>query len=233
MFGTTKLATAAVAGVLSLAVTGAAAFAAFQPPAETAILAATDAVTATAVHAEKDGDGLRAVLARLVQNGTLTQAQADAILGALKQATEEKKKAEQEKKKDRDGDHRGADVLKLVLGNMLKLSVGYIGLPHEAVAAQLKAGKSLGEIAATQPGKSREGLIAHVEAQVSAQLDKAVAEGKITAARAGEFKADLTERVTKFVDHKYERKPAQPKERKPVERGAKKPAASPSAKPTT
>ena len=233
MFGKTKLATAAVTVVLSLAVTGAAALAAFQPPAETITVAATDTGIAASVHAEKDGDGLRAVLARLVQNGTITQAQAEAILSALKQATEERKKDREEKKKDRDGEREGAAILKRVLGDMLKLSVGYIGLPHEAVGAQLKAGKSLAEIASTQPGKSREGLIAHIEAQVSAQLDKLVAEGKITKERADEARSHLAERVTKFVDHKYERKPAPHKERKPTERGDKKPAASPSAKPTT
>lgn len=226
MFGTTKLATAAVAGVLSLAMTGAAALAAFQPPAETATIAATDTGVAVSTHAEKDGDGLRAVLGRLVQNGTITQAQAEAILKALADAAGEKKK-------DRDGDRAAGEVLKRVLGNMLKLSVEYIGLPHEAVGAQVKAGKSLAEIAGTQPGKSREGLIAFLVEKLTAQLDAAVAEGKITKERADEVKAHLTERVTKFVDHKYERKPAVQKERKPVERGAKRPAASPTAKPTT
>jgi hypothetical protein len=108
----------------------------------------------------------------------------------------------------------------------MKLSVDYIGLPKEAVSAQLKAGKSLGEIANTQPGKSREGLITYLVAQVSAQLDQAVAEGKITKERADEAKKGLVEHVTRFVDHKYERKPEPPKREK-------RPTAAPTAKPTT
>lgn len=218
MFGITKVATVAVAVVLGLAVTGAAALAAFQPPAETALVSATDPGVATSLQADQDGGGLKAILEKLVQKGTISQAQADAILAALREAA-------QEKKKDRGG-REAAEIVKRAFANMMRLSVEYIGLPQQAIAGQLKAGKSLGEIANGQPGKSREGLIAYLEAKITAALDKAVADGKITQARADEAKAHLTERVTRFVDHKYERKPAPAKERK-------KPAASPSAKPTT
>ncbi len=225
MFGITKLATVAVAVVLGLAVTGAAALAAFQPPTETALVSATDTGVATSLQADRDGGALKAILEKLVQKGTITQAQADAILAAVREAAP--------KKKDRDGDREAAEIVKRAFANMMRLSVEYIGLPQQAVAGQLKAGKSLGEVADTQPGKSREGLIAYLERTITAALDKAVADGKITQARADEAKSHLTERVTRFVDHKYERKPAPAKERKPAERGAKKPAASPSAKPTT
>ncbi|MBI2983913.1 MAG: hypothetical protein HYY42_07055, partial [Chloroflexi bacterium] len=210
MFGITKLATVAVAVVFGLAVTGAAARAAFQPPAETAIVSATDTGVAASPQAEReDGGGLRAILEKLAQKGAITQAQADAILAALKEAA-------QEKKKDRDGGREAAEIVKRVFGNMMRLSVEYVGLPQQAVAGQLKAGKSLGEIANDQPGKSREGLIAYLEAKITAQLDKAVADGKITQARADEVKSHLSERVTRFVDHKYERKPAPAKQRKPT-----------------
>lgn len=230
MFGTTRIATAAVAAVLSLAVTGAGALAAFQPAADTATLAASETAGATALHAEKDRerdgeertDGLRAILARLVASGTITQAQADAILSALVEAAKDKK----DKEKDKRGDREAGALVKRVLGEMLKMSVAYIGLPHEAVAGQLKAGKSLAEIADAQPGKSRAGLIAHLETEVTAKLDALVADGKITQERADQAKAHLTENVTRFVDHKVERKPAK-------ERKERKPAASPTPKPPT
>lgn len=209
MFGITKLATAAVAVVLGLAVTGAAALAAVQPPAETALVSAADTGVATSLRADQEGGGLKAILEKLVQKGTITQAQADAILAALREAAQEK-----QKKKDRDGGREAAEIVKRAFANMMRLSVEYIGLPQQAIAGQLKAGKSLGEIANSQPGKSREGLIAYLEAKITAALDKAVADGKITQARADEAKAHLTERVTKFVDHKVERKPAPAKERK-------------------
>lgn len=235
---TTKLVTGIVAGVLSVAVMGAVAFAAVQPPSASALVASIETGAVTAAHAEKGGDALQAVLARLVTNGTITQAQADAVLSAVKTAADEarekakeKAKERKDKAKERDGDREGAALVKRVFAGMMRLAVEYIGLPEEAVQGQLKAGKSLGEIADTQPGKSREGLIAHIVAGLTAQLDKLVAEGKITAERANEAKSHLREHVTRFVDHKYERKPSPPKERK--EREAKKPAASPTAKPTT
>lgn len=222
MFGTTKLATAAVAGVLSLSVTGAAAFAAFQPTATAAIVAATDTGATAVAAAEKDRpkDGIKTILDRLVASGTITQAQEDAILKALKDAAGQHK------------DRRGAELLKRALGELMEVSVSYIGLPKEAVMGQLKAGKSLGEIANTQPGKSREGLISYDVAQVTAQIDKALAEGKITREQAERLKADLAPHVTKFVDHTFERKPAPAKERKGEKRETK-PTPTPTAKPTT
>ncbi len=192
MFATTKLATAAATGVLSLAVTGAAAFAAFQPPATTAISAVTGtgAVTAQAER-EGKGDRIKDILDRLVKDGTITQAQEDAILKAFKEAA---------------GRHEDRGVAKHALRDLMKLSADYLGLDKEKLADQLKAGKTLGEIANATAGKSREGLIAFDVAQVSAQLDKAVSEGKITKERADEIKKGLVEHVTKFVDHKFEGK---------------------------
>jgi polyhydroxyalkanoate synthesis regulator phasin len=217
---TSKLATAAVTGVLSLAVTGAAAFAAVPSAEPTRLTAAIDTAPQTTAQADRDGkdknkdrgDALKAVLDRLVANGTITQAQEEAILKAFKEAAGHRDES--------------AGIAKRILGDLMQLSVEYIGLPNEAVTGQLKAGKSLGEIAATQPGKSKEGLITYLVAQVSAQLDQAVAEGKITKERADEAKKGLVEHVTKFVDHKYERKPTPPKR-------DKRPAAAPTAKPTT
>lgn len=216
MFATTKLMTGAVTGVLTLAVTGAAAFAAFQPGTDTATMAASDTGAPAGLQAEveRPKTGIKDVLDKLVQNGTITQAQEDAILQALKDAAAARE---------------GAALVKRVLADLMKLSVDYIGLPKEAVAGQLKAGKSLGEIADQRPGKSRQGLIDHLVAQVSAQLDKLVADGKITQERADQAKADLVEHVTKFVDHKVERKPAPPKERKPERT---KPALKPTPTPT-
>jgi polyhydroxyalkanoate synthesis regulator phasin len=235
MFVTTKIATAAATGVLSLAVTGAAAFAAFPPIAASGLVTAVEQTGATAAQADRDkgdksdksdkGDRIKEILDRLVKAGTITQAQEDAILKAFKDAADAGK--------DKRDDREGAAVLKRVLADLMKLSVEYIGLPHEAVAGQLKAGKSLGEIADTQPGKSRQGLIDNDVAKVSAQLDALVAEGKITKERADAFKQGLVEHVTKFVDHKYERKPAPPKERKPAAPPAAKPTPTPTPKPTT
>ena len=225
MFGTTKLATAAVTGVLSLAVTGAAAFAAFQPAETAALTASIETGSQAAIQADRDdkdkkdktdkGDATKAVLDRLVANGTITQAQEDAILKAFKEAA---------------GHREDAGIVKRILGDLTKLSVSYLGIDREALARQLKDGKSLGEIANATPGKSKEGLITYLVAQVSAQLDQAVAEGKTTKERADEAKKGLVEHVTKFVDHKFERKPQPKRDAKPE---GKRPAAAPTPKPTT
>jgi hypothetical protein len=230
MFGTTKLAMAGVTGVLSLAVTGAAAFAAFQPVETPTLTAGIDAGAPASAQADRDGkdkdkdrdreknkgdkgdkgDALQAVLNRLVANGTITKAQEEAILKAFKEAA---------------GHREDGAIVKRILGDLMKLSVDYLGIDREALARQLKDGKSLGEIANATAGKSKEGLITYLVAQVSAQLDKAVADGKITKERADEAKKGLLEHVTKFVDHKYERKPEPPKREK-------RPAVAPTPKPT-
>lgn len=196
MFPITKLAASAVAGVLSLTVTGAAALAAFQPVAPTVPAASIVAdVPAATTSAEKKGAGeaIEAILERLVQNGTLTAAQKEAILKAIREAT--------------DRDHDGARFLKRVLAKLMSWSVEYIGLPEEAIRAQLAAGKSLGQIADQQPGKSRDGLITYLVDNATKAIDAAVAEGKITQEQADRAKASLREHVVKFVDHVYEKRP--------------------------
>ena len=222
MFITTKLATAAVTGVLSLAVTSAAAFAAFQPDTRPMLTSAVEGASTT-VQAEREGNGkgkdrIKEVLDKLVAKGVITQAQEDAIVAAFKEAAG-------------DRDEHG---LKLALGDLMKISADYLGLTKDDLMAQMKAGKSLGEIANATAGKSREGLITFDTAHVIAQLDKAVADGKITQERADEMKTHLLEHVTKFVDHKFEHKPPQSDRSETKgrgERGHAKPSASP--KPTT
>jgi DNA-binding phage protein len=74
-------------------------------------------------------------------------------------------------------------------------------MTREEVRAELKAGKSLAEIAAAK-GVSKTDLIAAMSAPAKERLAKAVAAGKLTQTRADELAARLTERVTKLVDRK-------------------------------
>ncbi len=193
MITTTKLTTAVAAGVLGLAVTGAAAFAAFEPtaPASTAATIATGTATA---QTDKEGahDRIKDVLDKLVQNGTITQAQEDAILAALKTA-------------HKDNDGHGA--LHHVLHGLMKMSADYLGMAPKDLRAKLAAGQSLGQIAdAAGNGKSRDGLIAALTTGASAEVDKLVTDGKITADQAAKIKADLPARIAKFVDHVFKPK---------------------------
>lgn len=204
MFPMTRLATAAVTGVLSLAVTGAAAFAAFQPvtaPAETTALISDQAQVTTAAHPERKGafEALEQILSRLVENGTITQAQKEAILKAVREAADH----------ERDGDRH----LKEIWESLMRLSIDHLGLTKEQVSEALRSGRSLGELADATPGKSREGLISYLVAQVTALVDKAVAEGKITQGQADRVKASLRERVVRFVDHKYQERPGRDRDK--------------------
>jgi len=196
-----KLAASVIAGVLGLAVTGAAALAAFQAPEPTS---ATNVVTgaAGATQTDKEGgrDKIKDVLDKLVKNGTITEAQEDAIIKAFKEAA---------------GDHQGNEA-KHILGDLMKLSSDYLGIPEGQLKQQLKDGKSLGEIANATADRSRAGLIKFLVDQVTAQVEKALADGKITKEQAERIKSHLVEHVTKFVDHKFERKAAPAKPQTPT-----------------
>ena len=209
-----KLAASAIAGILGLAVTGAAALAAFQAPDPTSassVVAGTAGLTQT----DKEGakDRVKDILDKLVANGTITQAQDEAILKAFREAAGSNDKGE----------------LKHVLGDLTKLSSDYLGIPLGQLKQQLADGKSLGEIANATPGHSRDGLIKFLVDQVTAQVEKALAEGKISKEMAERIKSHLTEHVTKFVDHKFERKPAQNRPQAPKPSPKPTPTATPKA----
>lgn len=198
---TTRLATAAVAGVLSLAVSGAAALAAFQPSEPTPAAAAVD-TGSTVAQQDRDGphNRVKRVLDKLVENGTITQAQADAIVKALTGA-------HRDGDGDRDGGHK---VIATVLRDLMKASADYLGLPPGQLKRQLASGTSLGQIADTTSGKSRQGLVAALTTDATAKVDKLQADGKITADQAAKITAELPERITKFVDHTVRGRGAKP-----------------------
>ena len=90
---------------------------------------------------------------------------------------------------------------------MLKESVDYIGLPAEAVKQQVQAGKSLGQIADQRPGKSRDGLVADLDAKADARIKAAVDAGKITADQAEQLRTQVHTAIVKIVDHAGPPKP--------------------------
>lgn len=197
MFLKTKIATGAVAGVLTLAVTGAAALAAFQP-AEPLVSAAVHATNTDASAAERGKNtghvrALEAILERLVRNGTITAEQKTQILEAVSSAGD---------------DENGARHLKQIWSSFMGFSVEYLGLEKENVTAALRGGTSLGALADATEGKSRDELIVFVVVEVTALIDQAVVDEKITAERAVAAKAGLAEKVGKFVDHVYEKRVA-------------------------
>lgn len=193
MFLKTKIATGAVAGVLTLAMTGAPAFAAFQPaeaPASAAVHV-SDRDTSAAERGKNTGHvrALEAILGRLVTNGTITEEQKTAILEEVRSA---------------GAADDGARQLKRIWGRLMGFSIEYLELTKAEVHTALRAGTSLGALADGTEGKSRDGLIGAVATEVTALIDEALADGKITEERAAAVEAELLERVTRFVDHVYE-----------------------------
>ncbi|MFM1910018.1 MAG: hypothetical protein RLZZ545_716 [Actinomycetota bacterium] len=120
-------------------------------------------------------------LAELVKKGTITQAQADAILAAAKAA-----KTAAEAMRPTKPDHAA----------QLALIASTIGIDSATIQSRLKAGESLATIA----GAKKDALIAALVADHTKRIDADVAAGKLTADQATKMKANLTEHVTAHVN---------------------------------
>jgi polyhydroxyalkanoate synthesis regulator phasin len=180
---------AVAAGVGSVALFGAAALGAFGTDASSSLVS-TIAPAASAVMGEdKAGDRLKQLLDGLVQKGIITQHQEDAILAAAKEATTAKV--------------RTAKVLRDLLGE----SATYLGMTQKDLVVKLP-GTSLGKVADATPNKSKAGLVAALATAANADIDKALADKKITDEQAKKVRDGLAAEITKFVDRTWPAKPA-------------------------
>jgi hypothetical protein len=125
-------------------------------------------------------------LAPLVANGTITQAQADAVASALEAA-----------KPERHGPG-GPGGHGFGHGVGLDSAASAIGITEDELRTALQSGQSLAEIAQSHgvdPQKVTDALVADAKAH----LDQAVASGKITQAEADQMLADITSRTSDAV----------------------------------
>jgi urease accessory protein UreF len=83
--------------------------------------------------------------------------------------------------------------------NGIAAAAAYIGTTEADLRTKVQAGQAQAQIA-TAAGKTRDGLIAAMVADVNAKIDAAVAAGTITAAQEAEKKTALTAHVTAEVD---------------------------------
>jgi hypothetical protein len=88
------------------------------------------------------------------------------------------------------------------IGDAVTAAKDYLGVPATDLMTALRAGKSLGEIADSIPGKSRQGLITAITSAANEKINKAAADGKITVEQAATLNAAVTNAVTKLVDRK-------------------------------
>jgi Spy/CpxP family protein refolding chaperone len=139
--------------------------------------------TATGAVADdkfKDGKGISNIFRGLVSNGTLTQAQVDAISKAMQDARGAGKAAFEAAKAER-----------------IKVINDALGIDTATLEAKRKAGQSLAAIA----GDKKDALIAALVAYESKKIDAAVASGKLSAERATALKSKLTAGITAMVDN--------------------------------
>jgi ribosome-binding protein aMBF1 (putative translation factor) len=88
------------------------------------------------------------------------------------------------------------------VGDAIAAAREYLGIPQADLTKALREGKSLGDVANATAGKSRDGLVAQLTTAANARIDKAVADGKVTADAATALKAQVGSAVTALVDRK-------------------------------
>lgn len=132
-------------------------------------------------HPDMDGPNgqLASILAALVTKGTITQAQVDAINAAITASRTAN---------ETQGDARRAAHETLVATTL--------GITVATLESRLAAGDSLATIA----GAKTSALITALVADATKDIDAAVTAGKITAAQATTFKANLTAQITAMVN---------------------------------
>jgi hypothetical protein len=169
---------------ITAAIAGGAGALAFGPAfagAQTDPSASSDSTTQDDATTGKVGP-LEEALAGLVEDGTLTQEQADAVKERLVDAL------------PRGGRHLRALV---EIGEDV---ADYLGLGLDDLREALRDGTTLAELA-EQQGKDVDGLVDVIVAQSTERIDEAVADGKLTEERAAEVKENLEARVTELVEN--------------------------------
>lgn len=133
------------------------------------------------------------VLAGLVTKGTITQAQSDAIVAALKAAAPAPLAGGKGMGPLDGGFGANTAARQAVI-------TSYLGVTAADLKTARQAGKSLATIA-TGAGKTAAGLISALVAYDNSQIDAAVTAGKLTAAQATTLKANVTTHVTNEVNN--------------------------------
>ena len=170
------------AGVLGMGLLGGVAFAMTPASSDAATSMAPVSPVASAAQDQRAAR-LKTVLDALVTKGVITQAQEDAIIAAL------------------TANHKDHPKIKEFVGDVARSSVDYLGLPADQVKKDLRAGKSLGEIANATPGKSRDGLLKFLDDAANKRIEAAVDAGKITKDQAEQLRTKVDEAIVRIVDH--------------------------------
>jgi polyhydroxyalkanoate synthesis regulator phasin len=140
--------------------------------------------------APRVGARLSEVLQPLVDDGTLTQEQADAVVAKLTA----------EMPKGRPGGHGGhGRPGGMGRGERLENVAEVIGIDADALRTGLRDGQTIAQIAEAN-GSSGQAVIDSLVASATERMSEAVANGKLTQEEADAKLAELTGRITEFVN---------------------------------
>ncbi len=131
-------------------------------------------------------NAVTSVLAALVTKGTITQAQADAIVAAVTAAQVAERGVEGSPKRVAHPDRAVID----------KLISDSIGVDTATIKSRLRAGESLATIA----GAKKDVLVAALVAEATKRIDAAVTAGTLTAAQATAMKSTLVAKTTAQIN---------------------------------
>jgi hypothetical protein len=159
---------------------------AFSAGAATDTTVQVDDTTVDPTTARQPGDRIREVLAPLVTDGTLTEAQLDAVVDALVAARPE----------GIGGHGHGRHHH---LGQNLDLVADTIGIERSVLVDAVRDGQTIADVAAAN-GSSGQAVIDALVLQATTHLNTRVADGDITQAQADTRLAEITERITTFVN---------------------------------
>jgi hypothetical protein len=138
---------------------------------------------------DKGGGWVQDALGGLVEDGTITQEQADAVEEALEDARPD----------HGVGGRFGHPGFALGFGGALSTVAESLGIDEDELRSALEDGRTIAEIAEEQ-GVDVQDVVNDIVAAQRARLDEAVAEGHLTREDADDILAGAEERASAFVN---------------------------------
>ena len=132
-------------------------------------------------------------LAELVEAGTLTQEQADAVTAAVQERVDA---LPDRPRGPGHGHHPGWRILH----NALQVAADTIGIDPADLREAVAGGQSVAEVAEAN-GVTSQAVVDALVAAGNTAVDEAVANGRIDEDRAAEIRDNLPEHAQNFVDH--------------------------------
>lgn len=129
---------------------------------------------------------IRSRLQTLVDNGTITASQADAVAEHLATTND---------RPEVDGHNRRHHLLRLGIAEASKV----IGIEPQALVAELRQGRTVAEVASDH-GVTADAVVDALVAAFNTHVDEAVANGRIDAATAVKLKEEASSRIENFVN---------------------------------